>query len=81
MEEGSSTGDFESWMKGLWGWSIALPQEAPWNGPQGGLLSPGNLKDEVSERYANVLRRASIFIGALLGNLEGIHLLGLLRDG
>jgi len=24
LEEGSSTGDFESWMKGLWGWGIAL---------------------------------------------------------
>jgi hypothetical protein len=24
LEEGSSTGDFESWMKGLWEWGIAL---------------------------------------------------------
>jgi len=24
LEEGLSTGDFESWMKGLWGWGIAL---------------------------------------------------------
>jgi len=24
LEDGSSTGDFESWMKGLWGWGIAL---------------------------------------------------------
>jgi len=24
LEEGSSTGDFESWMKGLWGWGISL---------------------------------------------------------
>jgi hypothetical protein len=24
LEEGSSTGDFEIWMKGLWGWNISL---------------------------------------------------------
>jgi hypothetical protein len=24
LEEGSSFEDFESWMKGLWGWGIAL---------------------------------------------------------
>jgi len=24
LEEGSSTRDFESWMKGLWGWGITL---------------------------------------------------------
>jgi hypothetical protein len=26
LEEGLSTGDFKSWMKGLWGWGIALPR-------------------------------------------------------
>jgi hypothetical protein len=54
LEEGSSTRDFGSWMKGLGG-GVLLSQEALWKGPRGGLLSPGNLKDEVSERYANVL--------------------------
>jgi hypothetical protein len=24
LEKGSSTGDFERWMKGLWGWGIAV---------------------------------------------------------
>jgi hypothetical protein len=24
LEEGSSTEEFESWMKGLWGWGISL---------------------------------------------------------
>jgi len=23
LEEGLSTGDYESWMKGLWGWGIS----------------------------------------------------------
>jgi hypothetical protein len=49
LEEGSSTGDFESWMKGLWGWVIAFSrgsvEEALGRAP---LL--GNLKDEVFER-------------------------------
>jgi hypothetical protein len=54
LEEGSSTRDFESWMKGLWGWGIPLSrgsvEEASGRAP---LL--GNLKDEVFERYANAL--------------------------
>jgi len=37
LEEGSSTEDFESWMKGLWD-GVLLSQEAPWRGPRGGLL-------------------------------------------
>jgi len=45
LEEGSSTGDFESWMKRLWGWGIALSRGSV----------EGNLKDEVFERCANVL--------------------------
>jgi hypothetical protein len=44
LEEGSSTGDFESWMKGLWGWSISLSQEAPWRASMGGLLYWGTRK-------------------------------------
>jgi len=49
LEEGSSTGDFESWMKGLWGWGIALSR-ASVEGASGRAPSPGNLKDEAFER-------------------------------
>ena len=55
LEEGSSTGDFESWMKGLWGWGIALSRGSV-KGALGRAPLPGNLKDEVFERYANSLR-------------------------
>ena len=54
LEEGSSTGDFESWMKGLWGWCIALSTGSV-EGASGRAPLPGNMKDEVFERYANVL--------------------------
>jgi len=44
-------------------------------------LSLGNPKDEVFERYAKCLvKGASLSIGTMLGNLEGVPLLGLLRE-
>ena len=41
---------------------------------------PGNIKDEVFERYANSLWAGLPLVGALLGNLEGIRLPGHLRE-
>jgi hypothetical protein len=43
LEEGSSTGDFESWMRGS-GDGASFSQEAPWMGPQGA-PSLGTLQD------------------------------------
>jgi hypothetical protein len=40
-------------MKGLWGWGIALSRGSVEGAS--GRAPPGNLKYEVSERYANVL--------------------------
>jgi hypothetical protein len=54
LEEGSSSGDFESWMKGLWGWGIVLSRGSAEEVSEIAPL-PGNLKDEVLVRYANVL--------------------------
>jgi len=51
LEEGSSTRDFESWMKGLWGWGIALSRDSM-EGASGRAPLLRNLKDEVFERYA-----------------------------
>jgi len=51
LEEGSSTRDFESWKKGLWGWGIALSRGSV-EGASGRTPSLGNPKDEVFERYA-----------------------------
>jgi hypothetical protein len=79
LEEGSSTGDFESWMKGLWGWGIALSRGSK-EGASGRASLLGNLKDEAFERYANTLWAGRLLIGALLGNLEGILLPGHLRE-
>jgi hypothetical protein len=79
LEEGSSTGDFESWMKGLWGWSIALSRGCV-EVASARVPLPGNMKDEVFERYANALWAGLPLIGALLGNLEEIRLLGYLRE-
>jgi hypothetical protein len=64
LEDGSSTGDFESWMKGLWGWGIALSR-ASVEGASGRAPSPGNLKDEAFERYAKcpVVRPPSLYRG------------------
>jgi hypothetical protein len=41
-------------MKGLWGWGIALSRGSV-EGASGRAHLPGNLKDEVFERYANAL--------------------------
>jgi hypothetical protein len=46
LEEGSSTGDFESWMQGLWEWGIALSRGSV-EGALGKAPLLGNLKDEV----------------------------------
>ena len=41
----------------------------------------GNPKDKVFERYCKMpCKQASLSIGALLGNLEGVHLPGLLTE-
>ena len=44
LEDGLSTGDFESWMKGLWGWGIALSRGSVEGGPRGGILYWGSRK-------------------------------------
>ena len=49
-------------------------------GASGRVSVPGNMKDEVFERYANALWADLPLIGALLGNLEEIRLLGYLRE-
>jgi hypothetical protein len=66
-------------MKGLWGWGIALSRGSTEGASRRAPL-PGNLKDEVFERYANALWAGLPLMAALLGNLEGIHLLGHLRE-
>ena len=45
LEKGSSTGDFESWMKGLWRWGIALSRVFV-ERASGRAPSQGNPKDE-----------------------------------
>jgi len=45
LEEGSSTGDFESWMKGLSEWGIALSRGCM-EGASGRAPLPGKTKDE-----------------------------------
>jgi hypothetical protein len=67
------------------GWSgsgdgLSLSHEAPWRGPRGGVLYRGTWKIRFFRDMQMPCRRASVFIGALLGNLEGIRLLGLLRE-
>jgi hypothetical protein len=79
LEEGSSTGDFERWMKGLWGGSIALSRGSV-EGAWGRAPLPGNLKDEVFGRYVCALWEGLPLIGTLLGNLDGIRLPGHLRE-
>jgi len=49
-------------------------------GSSGRASLPGNLKDEVFERYTNALWAGLRLIGALMGNLEGILLPGHLRE-
>jgi hypothetical protein len=70
LEEDSSTRDFESWMNGLCGWGITLSRGSV-ERASGRAPLPGNLKDEVFERYANALWAGLPLIGALLGNLGG----------
>jgi len=48
LEEGPSTRDFDSWMKGL-------PQEAAWRGPWGGLLYWGTQKMKFLRAMQNAL--------------------------
>ena len=79
LEEGSSTGDFETWLKGLWGWGIALSRGSK-EGASGRAPLPWKMKDEVFERYENATWAGLPLIGALLGNLEGIRLPGHLRE-
>ena len=54
LEEGLSTGDFESWMKALRGWGVTLSRGSV-EGALGWVPLPGNLKDDVFERYAYAL--------------------------
>jgi hypothetical protein len=51
LEQGLSTEDFESWMKGLWGWGISLSRGSV-QGASGRAPLLGNPKDKVFERYA-----------------------------
>jgi hypothetical protein len=44
LEEGSSTGDFERWMKELWGWGISLSRGSV-EGASGRDPLMGNLKN------------------------------------
>jgi hypothetical protein len=80
LEEGSFTGDFVSWMKGLWGMGAFLSQEAPWRRPRGGLLSWGTRKIRFLKDMQKCRLSGLSSIGALLGNLEGVRLPGLLRE-
>ena len=49
LEEGSSTRDFERWMKGAL-WMKHLSEEAPWRRPQGGgAPSLGTLEDMLNK--------------------------------
>jgi hypothetical protein len=54
LHRSSSTGVFESWMKGPLGWGIALSRGSM-EGASGRAPLPGNLKDEVFEKYTNAL--------------------------
>ena len=66
LEEGSSTGDFESWMKGLWGGASLSLKRLRGGGLGGGLRYWGTQKREICKMPC---RRASLSIGALLGKL------------
>jgi hypothetical protein len=69
LKWGSSTGDFERWMKGTLGMERFSLKRLIAEGLWGGLLYWGPWKI-----------RASLSIGAPLGNLEGISLPELLRE-
>jgi len=45
LEEGSHTGDFESWMKGVWGWGISLSKGSK-EGALGRAPLLGNLRED-----------------------------------
>jgi hypothetical protein len=52
LEEGLSTGDFESWMKGPCGWGISLSlSRGSMEGASGRNPFLGNPKEEVFKRY------------------------------
>jgi hypothetical protein len=59
---------------------VLLSQGGSVEGSSGRASLPGNLKDEVFERYANALWAGLRLIGVLLENLEGIRLPGHLRE-
>jgi hypothetical protein len=54
LEEGSFTGDFESWMKGLWGWGFSLSRGSV-EGASGRAPLLGNPKDEILRDMQNAL--------------------------
>jgi hypothetical protein len=54
LEEGSSTVDFESWMKGLWGWGIELSRGSV-EGSRGGFLYWGTRKMRFLRDMQNAL--------------------------
>ena len=66
-------------MKGFWQWGISLSRGSV-EGASGRAPLLGNPKDEIFEVCKMPCRRASLSIGALLGNLEGVRLPGLLRE-
>jgi len=73
---GLSTGDFERWMKGALGMESFSLKRLSVEGLEGGLLywEPWVMK-------GRLWGRASLFMGAQLGNLEWTCLPGTLRDG
>ena len=80
LEEGSSTRDFESWKKGLWGWGIAVSRGSLEGASRRSPL-PRNAKDEVFFRdVQNVLQAGLPIYRGPLGNLEGVRLPGFLRE-
>jgi len=76
VEWGLTTGDFERWLKGALGKGRLSLKRFAVEDLEGGLLywEPWNMKGKL-------WRRASLFMGAQLGNLECACLLGTLRDG
>jgi len=71
MKRGSSTGDFERWMKGALGKGHLSLKRLNAKGPKGGLLYCGPWV-----MNGRLRRWASLFMGAHMGNLERACLLG-----
>jgi hypothetical protein len=72
LEEGSSTGDFESWMKGLCGWGIALSRGSMERASERAPL-PGSPKDEWrAPEWERLSLREFRWGGSLLGILRHI---------